>query len=180
MSDHGNIIAKTKTWIEKWVIALDLCPFASHPFQRDLIRYTVVGYDDLERFLETFYKECMDLAQTDSSNLSTSVIILPQGVDDFLDYLDLYETCITVLRDTDLDQYIQLASFHPKYQFAETTEEDVTNYTNRSPYPLIHLLKVDEVERAVENYDVDSIPENNINKMQDLGSEDISEILDNL
>ncbi len=172
-------IEKTKNWLEKVVIGLNLCPFAKHPFKSDKIRYVVHKGKDLNVLSEILVAELRNLAAADAVTLETTLIIIPDTLFDFEDYLNYVDFSEQILEELDLEGVIQVASFHPLYQFDGTKAEDVENYTNRSPYPILHLLKESSVSWAVDNFpDVDDIPEKNIKTMKKLGIDSIKKLMD--
>lgn len=167
-------IEKTKNWLEKVVIGLNLCPFAKHPFKSDKIRYVVFEKTDLNQLSELLVEELRLLAAADAVELETTLILLPNTLHDFEDYLNYVDFSEQLLEEFEFEGLIQVASFHPAYQFNGTKQDDVENYTNRSPYPMLHLLKESSVTWAVDNFpNVDEIPENNIKIMKELGIEKI-------
>ncbi len=167
-------VEKTKNWLEKVVIGLNLCPFAKHPFKSDKIRYVVFEKTDLNQLSELLVTELRLLSEADPVNLETTLIIVPKTLNDFEDYLNYVDFSEQLLEEFDFEGLIQVASFHPLYQFNGTKAEDVENYTNRSPYPMLHLLKESSVTWAVDNFpNVEEIPANNIKTMQELGLEKV-------
>ncbi len=181
MKEKQQIIETTKLWLERFVIGLNLCPFAKHPFRNNKIRYIVFEGDDLEKLTETWLKEANELEQTTPSVLETTLIILPEVLEEFEEYLDFIEMSEFILAEVDLEGVIQIASFHPDYQFDETEITDVENYTNRSPFPMIHLLREDSMTRAIEAYpEVGDIPDNNIDTMNKLGLTRVKQMLDDI
>ena len=181
MKDRQQIIDTTKLWLDRFVIGLNLCPFAKHPFRNDKIRYIVFEGSDLEKLTETWLKEANALVETTPSVLETTLIILPEVLDEFEAYLDFIEMSEFILEEVDLDGVIQIASFHPDYQFDETEPTDVENYTNRSPFPMLHLLREESVNRAIEAYpEIGDIPDNNIDTMNKLGLTRVKQMLDDI
>lgn len=170
-------INHVKKWIKEFVIELNLCPFAHDPFRNGLIKYVIIDFESPEDFFPRYFHELLTLTTTASKEISTTLIIVPTGLDGFLFYLDVLETCQDVLERSDAGGAIQLASFHPDYQFDGTDKDDVTNYTNRSPYPMIHLLRCDEVEEAIRAYgDAEEIPKRNQTLMRSLGAASLLQI----
>ncbi len=168
MQSSTDIINTTKSWIEKIVIGLNFCPFAAHPFKSNSIQYDVVVESNLNTVLSEFSKVCTLLNEDES--IETSLIILPEHFDDFEQYLDLVDLCEQLLIMEDLNGVFQVASFHPQYLFAGSDESDPSNYTNRSPFPMIHILREDSLTNAIDKHvDVDAIPENNIKNARNLG-----------
>lgn len=167
-----DVVQQTKNWLEKVVIALDLCPFAKFPYQQDLIRYSSTSSTQEGEVINLVYEELLFLVENEADVIETSLIVLSEGWSDFLDYLDLVELAQEVLEELDLEGVIQIASFHPKYQFADLDQHDVRNYTNRSPYPMIHLLREDSVSKAVDSYlHINQVPIRNQAKLLELGLE---------
>ncbi len=170
MKSDQVIIQQTRNWVLTAVIDLNFCPFAQKEFEQETIYYCVVQEKTMEGSLESLMIECKRLDQ--NQNIATSLLIYPeqwQNFDNFLDYLAIAND----LLDSQKYQGIyQLASFHPDYRFAGEAENDPANYTNRSPYPMLHLIREDQMEQALLNYpDPEQIPENNIQKARKLGEE---------
>lgn len=160
----------TADWLEHFVIGLNLCPFAKKPFATDSVIYHVEKTTKTETLLETLLTELLILNNTPASEISTTLIIHPYVLTDFLAYNDFLHVANDILQRVDLEGIIQIASFHPGYQFAGTQPDDITNYTNRSPFPMLHLLRESEVEQAVDNYpNTDKIPLENQQKLHSLG-----------
>lgn len=168
LQETTDIINITKSWIEKIVIGLNFCPFAAQPFKTNSIHYEVVVESNLNAVLGEFSKVCTQL--NEDKSIETSLIIFPEHFDDFEQYLDLVDLCEQLLIMEDLNGVFQVASFHPQYLFAGSEENDPSNYTNRSPYPMIHILREDSLTTAIDKHiNVDSIPENNIKNARNLG-----------
>lgn len=166
MQDH---IELTQRWLEEIVIGLNLCPFAGHPFQDKTIRYVLVKESEPTEQFEYLKNELVHLMNTTSAETETTLLIFPNGLSEFSDYLDFLENAEQLLASADLEGIIQIASFHPDYQFAGTETEDAENYTNRSPYPMLHLLREASVEKAISTFiHVERIPERNIETMKEL------------
>lgn len=154
-----QIIQQTQHWIQEVVIGLNFCPFARKVVVQQSVGYEVVTSNQPEKVLLGLAQLVEQLEQT---NLETALLLLPQHWEDFYDYLDLLDLCEYWLREQGYEGIFQLASFHPNYQFAGTAIEDASNYTNRSPYPILHLLREDSIERAVAHYpNPENIPEQN-------------------
>ncbi|MFS2136481.1 DUF1415 domain-containing protein [Duganella sp. Dugasp56] len=168
--DHDAVIAETVNWVEKAVIGLNLCPFAKAVHVKQQIRYVVCDADTPEALLEKLMEELEYLAEADPDKVDTTIIIHPNVLADFEDYNEFLDVADAALEDMDLDGILQVASFHPDYQFADTHKNDIENYTNRSPYPSLHLLREDSVERAVEAFpEAADIFEKNIDTLRTLG-----------
>ena len=176
----------TKEWVETFVINLNLCPFAAHPFKNNKIRYIVFEGKDSE--LEKFHALCDDeinfLENTPVTEVETTLIITPNAFLDFDDYLDEVDFLELGLEELfiDVDEIpLQLASFHPDYMFEDTEYDDVENFTNRSPFPMFHFLRTARVSIAIEAHpDIDSVPENNIKKMRELGFHAVKQMYDDI
>lgn len=170
--DSTAVIAATVAWIERAVIGLELCPFARAVHVGRRIRYVVTGTREPEALVEVLVSELEHLAAADPAELETTLLIHPQVLTDFLDYNEFLDVADAAVEQLGLTGVVQVASFHPQYQFAGTAANDIDNYTNRSPYPTLHLLREDSVERAVAAHpDTDRIFENNIETLRRLGHE---------
>lgn len=174
MSDHQYIINQTKNWIEKFVIKLNLCPFAAVPFTENKIRYVVSKASEIEELAANLALEFHFLQKHSSDEIETSFLIHPNILQDFYDYNDFLDLTTWMLANMKLEGIIQIAGFHPHYCFAETSPDDVSNYTNRSPYPMLHLLREDSISKATAHYPhTDKIPERNIQLLYKLGLEEV-------
>jgi len=171
-------IEKTKVWIDKFVIGLNLCPFAKAVFDKDQIRYLVNEAESNDELLIAFYQELLLLKKIGPKTAATSFIILPNAFSDFTQYLDFYAQAEFVLKESKFDQTFQLAGFHPDYIFQNSEADDIENATNRSPYPMIHILRVKQVTKAIDTHpDVESIPETNMNTLKELGQSGLDNII---
>jgi hypothetical protein len=169
---RDQVIGATAAWVEKAVIGLNLCPFARAVHDARWIRYVVTVAATRERLVDVLDDELRMLAAADPSAHETTLLIHPCVLGDFLDYNDFLDVADAIVEDLDLDGVVQVASFHPRYQFAGTAPDDIGNFTNRSPYPTLHLLREDSVERAVAAYgDTDRIFAANIETLERLGHE---------
>jgi len=174
---NEEIIASTQLWLERAVIGLNLCPFAKGVHTKNLIRYVVSEARSTEELLQDLLNEYEILAESDATKIDTTLLIHPYVLNDFLDYNDFLEVVDTALVEVDLDGELQVASMHPNYQFAETEPDDITNYTNRSPYPTLHLLRETSIEQAVAAFpDATKIFDHNIETMRRLGHEGWSQL----
>ena len=164
------IIAATIAWIENLVIGLNLCPFAKAVHAKNQIRYVVSDASKSKDLLVELKHELLLFVSTPPEQIESTLLIHPYVLNDFVDYNHFLALCGFAIEELKLDGIVQIASFHPKYQFAETDFEDVTNYTNRSPYPTLHLLREDSVTRSVETFKgSDSISERNKATLNRLG-----------
>ncbi len=145
----ARALAETRAWVDRAVIGLNLCPFAKAPQVKGQLRYVVSGATEPEALLADLIAELTLLATTDPEVTDTTLLIHPGVLGDFLDFNDFLDLADAALVDMDLDGVIQLASFHPQYQFAGSAADDVDNATNQSPYPTLHLIREVSIERAV-------------------------------
>ncbi len=168
--DDERVIAATQNWLEKAVIGLNLCPFAKAVHIKKQIRYVVANASTPEALLETLMDELQLLSDADPELIDTTMLIHPFVLTDFLDYNEFLDVADAAIEDMQLDGELQVASFHPQYQFADTEPEDVSNFSNRSPYPTLHLLREDSIERAVASFpQASDIFEKNIETLEKLG-----------
>jgi len=168
--DDDAIVAATRRWLEKAVIGLNLCPFAKSVYVKEQVRYVVSNATTPEALLEALMDELQLLSDTDPAQTDTTLLIHPFVLNDFLDYNEFLDVADAALEDMQLDGELQVASFHPDYQFADSDPNDIANYTNRAPYPILHLLREDSIERAVEAFpEASEIFEKNIETMERLG-----------
>ena len=169
---HTEIITNTQIWLEKAVIGLNLCPFAKAVQIKEQIRYFVSEARTPEDLLQDLIRELEFLAEANPEKLETTLLIHPFVMTNFLDYNDFLDVADGTLEELDLDGILQIASFHPDYQFADTMPGDIENFTNRSPYPTLHLLREESIDKAVLAFpDADAIYEKNIQTMSALGVE---------
>lgn len=172
MLTDDTFINHTQTWLTRAVIGLQLCPFAKAVHLKNQIRYVVSRATTPEALLETLMHELQHLAQADPQVVETTLLIHPEVLTDFLDYTDFLDLADAALLELNLDGVLQIASFHPQYQFAGTQESAIENHTNRSPYPMLHLLREASIEAAMKNFDgAEAIVERNIATLQQLGLE---------
>lgn len=169
-ADDDAIIAATTAWLERAVIGLNLCPFAKAVHVKKQIRYVVAPATSPEQLLETLMDELQLLSDTDPEKIDTTLLIHPFVLNDFLDYNEFLDVADAAVEDMQLDGELQVASFHPDYQFADTDQNDISNYTNRAPYPILHLLREASIEKAVEAFpEAAEIFDKNIATMEQLG-----------
>ena len=165
-----NPIAQTRRWLERAVIGLNLCPFAKAVYAKQQVRFVLSDASTPEALLAELGEELLLLRDTPAEQVDTTLLIHPQLLGDFLDYNDFLETADALVETLDLDGVLQVASFHPDYQFAGSTPDAVENFTNRAPYPTLHLLREDSVSRAVETFpDPEAIVERNVDTLRRLG-----------
>jgi hypothetical protein len=174
-----TVIARTRCWIERTVIEYNLCPFARRPYEGEQVRYVVSEATDPEQLIADVQHELEHLRATDPQVIETTVLIHPWVLQDFLDYNDFLDVVDALLEQGGYAEEFQVASLHPDYQFAGTEADDAENYTNRSPYPVLHLLRIEGVAKVISGYPrPEAIPERNIEQMEKLGAEHMRAILD--
>lgn len=161
-----------REWVETMVVGLNLCPFASPVVRKNTLRYAVCSDIGEEALSEAFLNE-LDLIQSaDEEEIATTLLVMPNAVKDFYDYLDLLDHFERLLKQSGLSGIFQLASFHPQYLFGGVDPNDLSHWTNRSPYPMIHIIREGQMSRVLTSYkDPDEIPERNIQLMHELGKE---------
>ena len=165
-----DAIALTQRWLERAVIGLNLCPFAKAVHGKGQIRWVLSAATNAGDLLDELRRELQLLAAADPEAIDTTLLIHPQLLTDFLDYNDFLDVADAALEDLHLDGTLQVASFHPRYQFAGTDADDAGNLSNRSPHPMLHLLREASVERAVAAFpDPEAIAEHNIATLRRLG-----------
>lgn len=171
--DNGDaVIAATTRWLERAVIGLNLCPFAKAVHVKGQIRYVVSAATTPEALADDLQRELEFLAEASAELVDTTLLIHPQVFADFLDFNDFLDVADGIVDELELDGILQVASFHPQFQFEGTEPDDITNYTNRAPYPILHLLREDSVERAVAAFpDELAIAETNIGTLEKLALE---------
>lgn len=166
----SSVVTATRLWVERVVVGLHLCPFAGAPAAANRVRYAVshaVGDDALYR---DFLREAHHLWEADPAEIETTLLIVPKGLGDFGRYLDILALFEDAVRRVGLEGHLQLASFHPAYRFAGSSADDPANYTNRSPFPMFHLIREAGLQAALESYpDAASIPERNVAHLRERG-----------
>lgn len=163
-------IDATRAWLEEAVIGLNLCPFAKAVHLKDQIRWVESAATDAEALLDDLVRELQWLAAADPEAIETTILVHPRALADFDDYNDFLDIVDAALEELELDGELQVASFHPQYRFEGTEEDDITNFTNRSPHPTLHLLRESSIERAVAAFpDAAEIFERNQATLRGLG-----------
>ena len=168
--DAAAVEADVRRWLERAVIGLNLCPFAKAVYVKDQVRIVVSDASTERALLEQLGEELALLRDTPAEQVDTTLLVHPQVLGDFLDYNDFLDDADALIEAMDLDGVLQVASFHPQYQFAGSEPDDADNLTNRAPYPILHLLREASIDRAVAAYpDPDAIIERNIATVRELG-----------
>ena len=165
---HQKAIQQTKRWVEQVVIGLNLCPFASKPVKDNKVAYIAAGDATMEQHLQQL-ADCFK--QLDSAiDIETSLLIFPDSYHSFDDYLELLHLSNLLLDDLRYTGVYQLASFHPAYCFENSDDDDAANFTNRSPYPMLHIIRESSVEKAVAGFDgIEQVPGRNVSTLRDIG-----------
>ena len=176
-----QIIADVEQWLDEVVIGLDLCPFAARPRREKRVRIAVSHATDDEALLNDLQAELERLSDTPAAELETTLLAIPNMLEDFADYNDFLDAVDLWVEQFGWEGELQVASFHPQYQFADTEADDPGNLTNRSPWPLLHIIREESLEKAIEHYpEVDRIPERNIARMNALSGEERAKLFPHL
>ena len=172
MTNHDDVIKVTKQWLIDFVIELNLCPFAKREYVAKAIRFRVINGAQESDLLESLFDEINFLVA--NKNISTTLLIHPNLLIDFDDYNQFLSLADSLLEQHNWSGEFQIASFHPDYRFANTKAVDAENFTNRSPYPMLHILRESLVEQAIANYpDIDQVSSKNIALMESIGSTEL-------
>jgi hypothetical protein len=167
-----DIVARTQVWLERAVIGLNLCPFAKSVFVKKQVRYALTAASTPDDLLAELEHELSLLTETDPAKLETTLLIHPLAMTDFLDFHFFLGEVDALIRNFGYQGVYQVASLHPHYEFSGSEADDIANFTNRSPYPTLHLLRESSIDRAVAAFpDAETIFERNIETMQRLGHE---------
>lgn len=170
MATTETAVADTRRWLERAVVGLNLCPFAKSVLVKQQLHIAVSAAGDAQDVLQDFTRELDALLVLDAQVRDTTLLLVPQGMEDFLTFLDLAARAERIVRKRGLEGVIQVAHFHPRFVFAGTEEDDVTNCTNRAPHPALHLLREASVDRAVAAFpDAAAIYEANMETLRRLG-----------
>ena len=173
------VVAATRHWLTKAVIGLNLCPFAKAVHVKGQIRYAVSEAIDMEGVLIDLENELQALVASDPDTVDTTLLIFPQALGDFLEFNDCLFFSDRMIKQLRLEGAIQIASFHPHYQFEGSGPDDIENYTNRAPYPILHLLREDSIERAVQAFpDAEDIYERNQETLRRIGLAGWNELME--
>lgn len=177
--DKEIVITKTRNWITSVVVACNFCPFAAREIKRGSIHYEVTNGADVKTVLESVMK--IFLLLDENEQIETSLLILPGSFADFNDYLNLLDKAEVLLTKNKYEGKYQIASFHPKYLFAGSNENDPSNYTNRSPYPILHFLREESVTKAIAGYPgIENVPNRNIEFTNEKGLAYMQQLLNNI
>lgn len=170
MTNLQSALDDTRRWLERAVVGLNLCPFAKAVLVKGQVHFAATPADEPGAILDAFSQELDALLAREASERDTTLLVVPQGMDDFLTFLDLVARAERMVRKRGLDGVVQVAHFHPRFVFAGEDEDAITNFTNRSPHPTLHLLREDSLDRAVAAFpDAADIYEANMRRLQELG-----------
>lgn len=170
--DSATVTDHTRQWLEKAVIGLNLCPFAKAPHVKNLVRISVSQARHLDGFLEDLDRELQLLGDTPADELETTLLVHPTLFPDFDTFNQMLDIADTAVVDNGLEGIVQIAPFHPDFQFEGTDSDDISNYTNRSPYPTLHLIREDSIAKAAQAFpDASAIFERNIALLEEMGHE---------
>ena len=150
--DHSRVLAQTRRWLERAVVGLNLCPFAKSVYAKEQVHYVVYDGVGEAEFLERLRAQLAELDASDPQQRDTTLLIAPLLCPEFLDFNAMLARAQRVLRKSGFEGVLQIASFHPGYVFADAAPDDMAHYTNRAPFPMLHLLREDSVSRAVAEY----------------------------
>ncbi len=176
MMQNEKVISQTKAWLKTVVIGLNFCPFAKPVFEQGKVHFQVSDAQSLECCLEDLAAEALRLDQ--NSELETTLLIYENSLQDFENFLDVVDIANDFMEEKGYEGVYQLASFHPDYCFDDSDEDDPANYTNRSPYPMLHLIREESIERALASYkNPEKIPETNIKLARELGLDKMQSLL---
>ncbi|MEJ2611916.1 MAG: DUF1415 domain-containing protein [Candidatus Thiodiazotropha sp.] len=176
--DIDEVIDATRCWVIETVVGLNLCPFAAVPVKAGLIRYVVCHESDSDGIYRALLKELDALIDLPEEDVEASLLIVPVGLDAFSDYLDMLDAAEVAIAEAGLDGVFQLASFHPNYLFEGSDDSDPANYTNRSPYPMFHLIREAPLEQALKACpEPEKIPQRNMALLREMGLEAMQERL---
>jgi hypothetical protein len=172
------IVKQIKSWLSDFVIGLQLCPFAGVPFANNLIRISVCPSSDVDEMKSFIMEEARRLLASKPSELETTLVVCPSGLEDFLDYLSVADQLEDAFFEQGYEGILQIATFHPNYQFQDSIIDDPADYTNRSPFPLYHILREDSVSMAVASHpDIEQVPERNKLLLRDMGMDEVIKLL---
>ncbi len=172
MSDEAlhEIELLTRRWVENIVIGLNLCPFAKGVYVKDQVKIHIASTQDVADISQVLTQLLSELASVPAQQIDTTLLVLPYAFDSFYEFNDYLDVADQLLDELNLVGEIQIVNFHPQYQFAGTQVDDMSNYTNRSPYPILHLIREQSIDRAVSQFpDAAVIFERNIAMMEELG-----------
>lgn len=170
MAHSLDAVADTRRWLERAVVGLNLCPFAKAVLVKEQVHFAATAAGDAAGVLEDFERELHDLVACGPQQRDTTLLVIPHGFGDFLEFHDLTGRAERLVRKRGFEGTVQVASFHPRFVFAGAEEDDITNFTNRAPWPTLHLLREESIARAVAAFpDAAAIYEANMETLRRLG-----------
>jgi hypothetical protein len=177
----NDTLQQTESWLRGFVIRLGLCPFAALPYQQKRIRITECISKDPSGILEKLLEEARRMLVMPPDSLETTLVVIPEGLRDFFEYLEAAELIEEQFIQQGYEGVLQIATFHPDYRFADSLPDDPADFTNRSPFPMFHLIREDSITAAVETYPgVEEIPERNKALLRKMGHSEIKQWLNNI
>lgn len=182
MSENNSLVLEqSKQWVEKVVMGINLCPFAAPVIKQKTLHYQISDAKRDQHRAEDFLMALDQIQNADEDEIATTLLIYPKGLEDFEHYLDLLDFLQQLLEESGLDGEFQLASFHPEYLFEGVDEQDRSHWTNRSPYPMVHIIREGQMTQALANYkDADQIPERNIERLREMDQQQLAELYPHL
>lgn len=174
MSETKQAVRQVKDWIENFVLHYNFCPFAHKPFKQDTIRYFLSSANSADILVDEIIDELIRLKEENPEIIETTIMIVPNLFDNFEEFNQFSAVVDQILSSLKLVGVIQVATFHPRYQFGDLEKDDVRNYTNRAPFPIFHLIRESSVAFARGTYkDIESIPEKNMQTLLDMGLDEV-------
>lgn len=174
---HQDVVERTRRWLEQMVVGLNLCPFSSSVIARDQVYFAVCDATTDARLKQFYVTELQRLLGANEKDVATSLLMFTQGLEEFDDYLDLLDWFQQLLEEAELTEHVQLASFHPQYQFEGVAADDLSHFTNRAPFPTIHLLRQDQMTNVLAHVsDPERIYKDNIKTLTKLGRQQVEEL----
>jgi hypothetical protein len=174
---HQDVVEATRLWLDQMVVGLNLCPFSSSVIALDQVRYAVTDATTDTELQQFYLSELQLLLGAKENDVATSLLMFTQGLEKFDDYLDVLDWFQQLLEQADLTEHVQLASFHPRYQFEDVASDDLSHFTNRSPFPTIHLLRQDQMTKALAHVsDPEKIYLDNIKNLEILGRREVERL----
>ncbi len=176
-SAHQDVVKGTRRWLEQMVVGLNLCPFSSSVIARDQVHYAICDATTDAELQQFYVTELQRLLGANEHEIATSLLMFTQGLEEFDDYLALLDWFQQILENAELTEHVQLASFHPQYQFDGVAADDLSHFTNRSPYPTIHLLRQDQMTKVLAHVlDPEKIYLDNIETLNKLGRRQVEDL----
>lgn len=180
MSYHDSrVVAETLQWVERFVIGLDVCPFARSVVEQQCLRVVSASSRDVNKLFQAALEEIDRLQRSEPAQIATTLLVFSHGLQDFDHYLDFVDSLNDALVSAGLEGILQIASFHPHYCFADADVDDVANFTNRSPYPMVHFIREAELARALRAYpNPQLIPQRNIQRLRGMGTTAVKDLIE--